>query len=359
MPIGARANLSLRGCRQAATAILVGTRSRERIAVQLSLFSGCGGLDLGFEQAGHVTGLAYDRRVSSIASWNRNRPQNPVGREFDLNDLTLERLDEHYGSTFRPTSVVGGPPCQSFTNANSRKRSDDPRTGLVARFFDIALALHARSPLEFVVMENVRELSSARYRDILNEQIERLERVGLRTEVLVLDARNFGVAQNRKRLFLVALSEASFGGAKWQPPTPDDEFLTVGDVIGSLPEPTYFAKGLSPDNIACHPNHWCMVPKSPKFRSSALKPGQSFGRSFKMLDWSKPSFTVSYGNREVHVHPSGKRRLSVYEAMLLQGFPADFVLSGTLSSQITQVSEAVPPPLANAIAQSIKAMRLG
>src|SRR5262249_25947043 len=64
---------------------------------------------------------------------------------------------------------------------------------------------------------------------------------------------------------------------------------------------------------------------------------------------------VAYGNREVHIHPDCKRRLSVFEAMKLQGFPDRYRLIGTLSSQILQVSEAVPPPLAQAIAGSVAA----
>jgi DNA (cytosine-5)-methyltransferase 1 len=95
-----------------------------------------------------------------------------------------------------------------------------------------------------------------------------------------------------------------------------------------------------------------MVPKSPKFTSN--KP--STGRSFKRLDWDTVSPTVAYGHREIHVHPDGGRRLSVYEAMLLQGFPHDYQLIGSLSSQITQISNAVPPPVAEAIATSIKSL---
>jgi DNA (cytosine-5)-methyltransferase 1 len=99
-----------------------------------------------------------------------------------------------------------------------------------------------------------------------------------------------------------------------------------------------------------------MVPKSKNFTTpGALVQGTARGRSFRTLDWKQPSPTIAYGNREVHVHPSGRRRLSVYEALLLQGFPREYELRGSLSAQITQVSEAVPPPLAEAIAASIKA----
>ncbi len=319
----------------------------------LNLFSGCGGLDLGFEQAGFSPGLAFDIRPFSVRSWNRNRPLAKVGQVADIAELTLEDLDECFGEEFRPKGVIGGPPCQSFTNANSRKRANDPRALMVPRFFDLSLALHDRSELDFVVMENVPELASERYRSILDLQIERLEAVGFVCSEAVLDAYNFGVPQHRKRLFLVALNVGVFGVEKWQPPEPSDERPNVRHAIGHLPAPTYFSRELNSAEIKPHPNHWCMVPKSKKFTNGQLQPGKGIGRSFKMLDWERPSFTVSYGNREVHVHPGGKRRLSVYEALLLQGFPNDFVLEGNLSQQITQVSEAVPPPLAKAIAESI------
>ena len=93
-----------------------------------------------------------------------------------------------------------------------------------------------------------------------------------------------------------------------------------------------------------------MQPRSPKFKSGEF----GTGRSFRKLNWNEPSPTVAYGHREIHVHPDGARRLSIYEAMLLQGFPKSFELVGTLSEQVTQVSNAVPPPVARAIATTLK-----
>lgn len=322
----------------------------------LSLFSGCGGLDLGFEQAGFSTGLAYDIRPLSIKSWNRNRRRSSVAQVADIRTLTVEKMDQHHGKPFYPIGVIGGPPCQSFTNANSRKRDDDPRAELVARFVEIALQLHARAALKFIVMENVQELATARYAEILTPQIEALEHAGFVCEQAVLNAKHYGVPQNRKRLFIVALNKDLYGERRWVRPKQSETISNVKSAIGSLPPPTFYARGIGPSDINHHANHWCMVPKSPKFGTSLLLTGKSTGRSFKKLDWDKPSFAVSYGHREVHVHPDGHRRLSVYEAMLLQGFPRKFVLEGSLSSQITQISEAVPPPLALAVAKSIIAI---
>src|SRR6185295_6986267 len=101
-----------------------------------------------------------------------------------------------------------------------------------------------------------------------------------------------------------------------------------------------------------HPNHWTMQPKSERF----LNPGaaRTDARSFKRLDWEQASPTVAFGHREIHVHPSGRRRLSIHEAMRLQGFPFEFVLEGNLSEQVEQVSNAVPPPLARSVARAVK-----
>ena len=97
-----------------------------------------------------------------------------------------------------------------------------------------------------------------------------------------------------------------------------------------------------------------MNPQSRKFGDGSLASGSSRRRSLQILDPSRPSWTVAYGHREVHVHPNGRRRLSVYEAMLLQGFPDDYRLCGTMSDQFRQVSDAVPPPLAAALAESVR-----
>lgn len=322
----------------------------------LSLFSGCGGFDLGFEQVGFKAALAYDIRRSSIASWNRNRSDNMVGKILDIRDLTLEQMDSDFGGEFCPTGVIGGPPCQSFTNANSHKKPDDPRQQLLPRFFEVALELHRRCPLEFIVMENVPEVANSRYRHILDQQIELLEHHGFNCGHAVLNAKDFGVPQSRKRLFLVALNKSVYKSGWVQPPAVPT-ILKVRDAIADMPDASFFKPGIRIEEIAHHQNHWCMVPKSRKFTDGSLVPGKGYGRSFKMLDWDRPSFTVSYGNREVHIHPDGHRRLSVFEAMLLQGFPKSYILLGNLSEQITQVSEAVPPPLARAIATSIKTMK--
>lgn len=317
----------------------------------LSLFCGCGGLDLGFEQVGFETALAYDRRKDAVSSWNRNRDE-ANSRVRDIRELTLARLDEDFGSEFHPVGVVGGPPCQGFSVANRQGSSSDPRNTLVSKFFDVALELHARNPLSFIAMENVPTIQGVRGGGILEQVSKKLNTRGFRVKHTVLDAVEYHVPQRRKRLFLVAIpkSTSDFG---WKPPQPTGLRRTVREAIKNLPEPTIFQRGWDAKNNPFHENHWCMAPKSEKFFDGTLVEGFTENRSFKTLWWDQPSYTASYGNREVHIHPSGTRRLSVFEAMTLQGFPEWFVLNGSMSSQITQVSEAVPPPLAYAVAKSV------
>lgn len=319
----------------------------------LSLFCGCGGLDLGFENAGFLTGLAYDRREDAVSSWNRNR-STKVARTFDVRDLNLAQLDGHYGSEFSPVGVIGGPPCQGFSRANRNGSEHDPRNQLVNEFFSLALDLDERSPLSFIVMENVPSIEGSRGGGKLSAISHSLQNRGFSVRQMVLDAANFGVAQHRRRLFLIALKKRDDLEPNWQDPIECAGLRTVRDEIGDLPEPLFFRRGSSSEKKPGHENHWCMSPKSAKFSDGTLREGYTDRRSFKTLWWDQPSYTVSYGNREVHIHPSAQRRLSVYEGMRLQGFPHDFVLNGTMSSQITQVSEAVPPPLAFAVADSVR-----
>jgi len=127
---------------------------------------------------------------------------------------------------------------------------------------------------------------------------------------------------------------------------------SLREAIGDLDSPAFFSRSLTHDQIPVHPNHWTMQPRSPRFAQDVSK--WKNGRSFRRTFWDKPSPTIAFGHREIHIHPNCARRLSIFEAMLLQGFPMSFVLKGTLSQQAEMVSNAVPPPLARSVALAVK-----
>jgi DNA (cytosine-5)-methyltransferase 1 len=209
---------------------------------------------------------------------------------------------------------------------------------LSKRYAAILRELNAAFNLDFFVFENVLGLRHKRH----DEQFKHFKRLfaaaGFRIFESELNAYDFGVAQIRRRLFVVGLNSRKYPSVEFAFPLGRRKKRNVRDIIENLPKPMFFDRAASQMAIPFHPNHWCMVPRSKRFFNGSLKEGDLTGRPFRVLKWDAPSWTVAYGHREVHVHPSAKRRLSVYEAMLLQGFPPEYELCGTLSDQIRLVS---------------------
>lgn len=322
----------------------------------LSLFCGCGGLDLGFTQAGFEVVLALDVDSAAVRTYNLNHGEG-IARVANLAELdgnAVIELLQAKSPPRPPRGVIGGPPCQAFSHSNVYVKRDHIQRTLPGRYAFILKTLNEQYDLDFFVFENVRGITFDRHRKEFARFRALFEDAGFRLFERLLNAVDFGVPQKRARVFVVGLNQDKFREWDFVFPEPHgNPVRTVADAISRLPEPRFFERGLMPEDIPHHPNHWTMRPKSRKFHDGSLKEGHSSGRSFRVLSWGKPSWAVAYGNREVHIHPSGKRRLSVYEAMLLQGFPKTYQLLGTLSHQIRQVSDAVPPPLARALARSI------
>lgn len=329
----------------------MGRESAKRLSAipVVSLFSGPGGLDLGFHDAGFSSIFAADFDSSSVETYNHNLP--PVAQRKDLAAVDPKEILEAISATGKvPRGVIGGPPCQSFSQANVRQRRNDPRKKLIFSFASLVKAIDAKFDIDFFLMENVAALAKPKHRRILGRLKTAFRSSGFTVYQRVMNAAEFGVPQKRQRLFLVGIKHDIAGFARFQFPEPQKDRKTVRQAIGHLGEPVFFDRAKPKRRIPFHRNHWTMFPRSDKFGVASKQQG----RSFQRLQWNKPSRAVAYGHREIHVHPSGRRRLSILEAMLLQGFPQRYRLSGNLSEQVTQVSNAVPPPLARSIALSIQ-----
>ncbi|MBL8803152.1 MAG: DNA cytosine methyltransferase [Planctomycetes bacterium] len=315
----------------------------------LSLFSGAGGLDLGFRRAGFDVPLSVDTATAAVATLNANAGSGAT-LLADIRKLSASQLVAKLRSSgsVLPRGIIGGPPCQGFSRGNASKDPKDPRNRLPFVYAALLGGLDELIGIDFFVFENVVGL-------VDNKRFfARIERAfqshGFRLFSKQLDAENFGVPQTRRRLFLVGLNTERFPDEMFTFPHGRARPKTVRDVLTGLPSATFFARSMDPSDVPFHPNHWTMVPRSARFHERRF----NRWRSFRRLAWDRPSPTVAYGNREIHVHPNGKRRLTVLEAMLLQGFPKDYVLKGNFSEQVTQVSNAVPPPVAYALARSLK-----
>jgi DNA (cytosine-5)-methyltransferase 1 len=325
----------------------------------LSLFSGAGGLDLGFEDCGFLPLLALDNDPAAVETYNWNRRE--AGEPARIADLAavdpatiVAWWREQAGGITGPVGVIGGPPCQAFSVSNVHKLEDDLRARLPLAYARILTEFNMRFPLDFFLFENVAGLGHRPHRSSLEAFMTECGKAGFNVKSFCLDAVRFRVPQYRNRMFIVGFNSSRHNASDFLPPAGDNVRSTVREAIYGLPEPQYFSRSRRPEEVGLHPNHWCMNPRSPKFRNGALSAGAMLGRPFRMLKWCAPSWTVAYGHREVHVHPNGTRRLSVYEAMRLQALPPDYELRGTLSDQFRLVSDAVPPPLAHALALAIR-----
>lgn len=321
----------------------------------VSLFSGAGGLDLGFHQEGYEIAFAVDRMAAAIQTHKRNFPttmsvaaditarSEPSGKLVVLDEIAKALKDGE------AIGIIGGPPCQGFSRANPNSRADDPRNQMPAFYLEIVEALQARYDVQFVLFENVMGIRDAKHSVTFRGILARFKELKLTVGVAQHSALDYGVPQTRNRVIISGF-KSEVAAKAFKPKTiPRAEVdLTVRGAIGFLPQPAFFSRSLSVDEIRPHPNHWTMTPRSKRFKGETDGPPPT--RSFRRLSWDKPSPTVAYGHREIHVHPDGTRRLSIYEAMLLQGFPETFVLEGTLSQQVEQVSNAVPPPVASSLA---------
>ena len=323
-----------------------------------SFFCGPGGLDTGFHKAraGFETAAATDVDEEALKTFKLNHSK---AQTFQADLLTAETSEIvarclRLKSNGKPIGVIGGPPCQAFSVSNVYQREDDPRRRLPEKYAAILKALNSEAGLSFFLFENVPGLLGHRHRARYEQFKKLFTDAGFKVWEALLDAQDYGVPQQRPRAFIIGINQKLHPGVEWKPPRKLKKHKTVRDAIEGLPEPVPFRKGITREDIPFHPNHWCLAPKSKKFSGkSDLTPGQAFGRSFRTLEWDEPSWTVAYGHREVHVHPNMKRRLSILEAMLLQSFPKNYELTGTLSAQIRLVSDAVPPDLAKAIAKSL------
>lgn len=318
----------------------------------ISLFCGAGGLDLGFKQEGFGVALAIDFEPSAIKTHKRNFKKT-ASLAADLTELGPEGVLSFVKDQLPEGSrigVIGGPPCQGFSRANPNSDVDDPRNLLPSLYVEIIKKLQKNYIVEFVVFENVLGMKDKKHSTKYHSLISGLKSSKFIVDEQELCALDFGVPQNRRRIIVSAIRKDQGYGKLFLKKRKGKS--TVREAIGDLGEPAFYSKNLSKSDIPLHPNHWTMKPKSHRFSDNFLHNGKA--RSFRKLKWDKASPTIAFGNREIHVHPNGNRRLSIYEAMLLQGFPPSFILEGNLSQQVTQISNAVPPPLARSIAFAVK-----
>lgn len=312
--------------------------STDRSLRVASLFTGCGGLDLGFEAAGCETLVAVDNDPEACKTLRHNRPEWNVF-EGDIRD---------YNPTLREVDVViGGPPCQGFSSAGYGD-PNDPRNFLWLEYMRVVERLRPRA----IVLENVSALTHKKNGDHLSGIMSALNAQGYAFAYGVLNAADFGVPQARRRLIVIGLQDAS---PTLPSPTHIGQHSTVHDAIADIDGRFDEAWNHTPPQHARH-----VVERWKKLGPGEVDPNYRRAR----LDPMKPSPTIraggGYGPKGDHlagfhppIHPYSPRQLTVREAARLQSFPDDWILQGSKTAQGRQIGNAVPVLLAEAIAKHV------
>ena len=322
----------------------------------ISLFSGCGGLDLGFERAGFEIPVAneYDKTI-----WETFKINQPKTRliEGDIRQINESDFPSDVDG------IIGGPPCQSWSEAGALRGIDDARGQL---FFDYIRILRKVKP-KFFLAENVSGMLADRHNEAVQNIIKLFEESGYDVTLTLVNAKDYGVAQERKRVFYIGFRKDL--GIDFKFPvgsTVDDtKKLTLRDIIWDLQETAVpsAAKNHSNPN-AINNNEYFTGEYSPIFMSRN-----------RVKSWDEQAFTVQASGRQCQLHPQapkmvkvGKndcrfvegqehlyRRMTVREVARIQGFPDDFkFLYEGVNDAYKMIGNAVPVNLAYEIACEIK-----
>lgn len=327
----------------------------------LSLFSGCGGLDLGFERAGFNIPVANEFDSTIYETFKINHPNTHL-IEGDIREINRNDIDAFLNGA-DVDGIIGGPPCQSWSEAGSLKGIEDERGQL---FFDYIRILQEFRP-RFFLAENVSGMMANRHKEAVKNILKMFKEADYNVSLTLVNAKDYGVAEERKRVFYIGFRndiniDFSFpeGSTK-----ADDKKLTLRDVIWDLQDSAIPTAEKNKHNInAINNNEYFTGAFSPIFMSRN-----------RVKSWDEQAYTVQASGRQCQLHPQapkmvkyGKndcrfvegqehlyRRMTIREIARVQGFPDDFrFIYHDANAAYKMIGNAVPVNLAYEIASSIR-----
>ena len=326
----------------------------------ISLFSGCGGLDLGFERAGFNIPVANEFDKTIWATFKANHPNTHL-IEGDIRQVTKEDIEQFIDGEV--DGIIGGPPCQSWSEAGSLKGIRDARGQL---FFDYIRILKEFQP-KFFLAENVSGMLANRHSEAVQNILNLFDDAGYDVSFTLVNAKDYGVAEERKRVFYIGFRKdlnIDFGFPKGSTKD-DDKKITLRDIIWDLQDtavPSGEKNHHNPEAI--NNNEYYTGAYSPIFMSRN-----------RVKAWDEQAFTVQASGRQCQLHPQapkmvkvaqndcrfveGKehlyRRMTIREVARVQGFPDDFkFIYEDTNTAYKMIGNAVPVNLAYEIAVAIK-----
>ncbi len=324
----------------------------------ISLFSGCGGLDLGFEMAGFEIPIANEFDKTIYETFKINHPKTKLieGDIRKIDNTVFEEVGEIDG-------IIGGPPCQSWSEAGALRGINDERGKL---FFEYIRILKVVKP-KFFLAENVSGMLSNRHNDAVNNIISMFDEAGYDVTVNLVNAKDYGVAQERKRVFYIGFRKdlnIKFVFPKGST-AENCKKITLRDIIWDLKDSAVPSSEKNHhNNEAVNNNEYFTGAYSPIFMSRN-----------RVKSWDEQAFTVQASGRQCQLHPqapkmvkvatnvckfeTGKenlyRRMTIREVARIQGFPDDFkFVYNNVNDAYKMIGNAVPVHLAYEVALAIK-----
>lgn len=321
----------------------------------IDLFSGAGGMSLGFDQTGFNNIFSVDIENSFCETYKTNFPkhnliQNDISK---ISNIELKELIKNLNVDV----VIGGPPCQGFSMAGNigRKFVDDSRNQL---FREFARVVEITQP-KYFVMENVARLFTHNKGETKKDIINLFKKMNYNVDCKILNTADFGIPQVRNRVIFIGnrISDKIIFPTKTI-----DKRLSIKEAIDNLPKLNSGEKSNIPNHVSM--KHSEQMLKKMSYVSDggdrteiplSLRPKTGDVRKYIRYKSSEPSVCVTGDMRKIF-HYSQNRALTVRELATLQTFPINFVFKGSTISQQQQVGNSVPPVLAKEIALTIKKM---
>ena len=341
----------------------------------IDLFCGCGGFSRGFEDAGFEVALAIDNWNDAINTFNLNHKKS-VGVTRNIYDFTNLEIKE-FAIKNNVVGIIGGPPCQGFSMVGKREENDERNT----LYLQYVRFVEQIKP-EFFVLENVKGLLTLKKGFFKKDIVERFSNLGYNVTYKVLKACDYGVPQKRERVFFVGLRKDIFKDKFFDYPLPTKKIVSTYDALSDLPSldndelaaeyktkpkndyqklMRRNSKTIKNNEITNHSEQTkkiiSMIPDGGNIQSLPEKyyKVRNFNSAFKRMNSHEPSTTIDCGHRN-YFHYKESRIPTVRESARIQSFPDDFEFLGSKTSQYTQVGNAVPPLLSQAIAEALQDM---
>ena len=313
----------------------------------IDLFSGAGGLSCGLVMAGFTPVASVEIMPEAVETYKYNFiDKKGFNEKVKIRDIRTKSVKEELYKTVGNQHIdliVGGFPCQGFSMSGNRVISD-PRNSLYLEMLEIVKNVKP----DYVVMENVEGLRTMLDGKVETQIINDYKEIGYEINVTTLNAADYGVAQQRKRVIFIG----NRIGSKNYHPKPlyePNNYKTLGSAICKF-------MNMAEDKSINHV--FTRHTESMKKRLANVPEGSSlfknYSDSWKKSPWDKPSCTIKENHGAVNIHPKLPRVLTAREIAAIQSFPDDFIFKGAKKWQLVQIGNAVPPLLGKAIGLAVE-----